>query len=237
MSTDLKERKPNRWKGFDYSSENAYFITICVDKKLCLLGEVVDNKIHLNEYGRIVEQCWNDLPNHYPNCILDSFTIMPNHIHGIIVIDNFVFKPANAAPVGNGLKPFPTRKHGLSEMIRALKTFSSRRINEKKSSPDNISTPDIVGNGFKRFPTNTPANNIVGNGFKPFLVNTPPNDNVGNGFKPFPTNNPERFKWQKSFHDHIIRDFKALENIRNYIYTNPANWEKDVFFMNINFTL
>jgi REP element-mobilizing transposase RayT len=226
MPTDLKERKPNRWKGFDYSSENAYFITICVDKQSCLLGKIVNKKMQLNEYGKIVEQCWNDLPNHYLNCVLDAFIVMPNHIHGIIVIDNSVFKsasaiendlkpfPTNTPPndnVGNGLKPFPNKKHGLSEMVRALKTFSSRRINE---------TISIIGNGFKPFPTDIPLYH-----------------NVGNGLKLFPTEVPLPFKWQKSFHDHIIRDFKALENIRNYIITNPANWEKDVFFMNINYTL
>jgi putative transposase len=75
----------------------------------------------LNEYGKIVNDCWFDLPNHYENCLLDTFQIMPNHVHGILVI----------APVGNGLKPFPTKQHGLSEMIRALKTFSARKINAK----------------------------------------------------------------------------------------------------------
>jgi len=224
MSTDLKERKPNRWKGFNYSSENAYFITICVDKKTCLLGKIVDKEMQLNEYGKFVEQCWNDLPNHYPNCVLDAFIIMPNHIHGIIVLDNSVFKSGYVT--GNGFKPFPTQRHGLSEMVRALKSFSSRRINEKMSI-NHISQGDNDRNSLKPFPINTPPDEIVRNGFKPFPTEIPP-DNKRNGFKPFPTNS--RFKWQKSFHDHIIRDFKALEHIRNYINTNPANWEKDKFY-------
>jgi len=78
----------------------------------------------------------------------------------------------------------------------------------------------------------------VGNGLKPFPTKYNDRIIIGNGLKPFPTRMPlrihpsERFKWQKSFYDHIIRDFKSLEKIRNYIYTNPVHWEKDIFFNN-----
>ena len=77
----------------------------------------------LNKYGNIIKECWKGLTDHYVNCILDEFVIMPNHIHGIIQIDNHQI-------VGTGLKPVPTVKnHGLSEIIRGFKTFSSRNIN------------------------------------------------------------------------------------------------------------
>ncbi len=79
----------------------------------------------LNEYGRIVLSCWNDLPNHYSHVRLDAFQIMPNHTHGIIFI------------VGAGLKPAPTstKRHGLPEIVRAFKTFSARGINESRRTP------------------------------------------------------------------------------------------------------
>ena len=54
----------------------------------CVLGNVVNGKIELSNLGKIVQQCWHDLPNHYPNCNLDVFIIMPNHFHGIVIIDN-----------------------------------------------------------------------------------------------------------------------------------------------------
>lgn len=123
-----KERKLNRWQGFDYSFPGYYFVTICTKGRQSWFGEVADNEMKLNEMGKIVEQCWLDLPNHYINCRLDYFVIMPNHFHGIIEIfenENY-FAPTD---VGNGLKPFPTT-HGLSEIVRALKTFSSRGINK-----------------------------------------------------------------------------------------------------------
>ena len=78
----------------------------------------------LNNFGEIVLDCWHNLPNHYKNIILDTFVIMPNHIHGIIII------------VETGFKPVSTKtKNGLSEFVRALKTFSSRRINTKRQTP------------------------------------------------------------------------------------------------------
>ena len=98
----------------------------------------------LNKYGHIIENCYLDLINHYPNCLLDEFVIMPNHFHGIIIIQN-TNQPVIDLSVGNGLKPFPTR-YSLSEIIRGFKTFSSRKIHElglnsfiwQKSFYDNI---------------------------------------------------------------------------------------------------
>ena len=126
----MHERKKQRLPGFDYSAPGAYFVTICVQGMQCRFGEVRNSNIVLNEVGMKARQCWLDLPNHYINCSLDEYVIMPNHVHGILHI------------VGNGLNnlkvtsPFPTecqpnvKQHGLPEIIRGFKTFSSRRINE-----------------------------------------------------------------------------------------------------------
>jgi len=97
----MKDRKLNRLKAYDYSKSGYYFVTICVHNRMEWFGEVENEEMHLNTFGEIANQCWNDLPNHYSNCLLDAFVIMPNHIHGIMVIDNKNI-------VGNGLKPFPT---------------------------------------------------------------------------------------------------------------------------------
>jgi REP element-mobilizing transposase RayT len=98
MSNNNKERKNNRMKGYDYSQCGWYFITICTKNMESFFGEINDGKILLNEYGGIAEKYWIDLPNHYNNCVLDEFVIMPNHIHGIVVVyDN----PEFANIVGN----------------------------------------------------------------------------------------------------------------------------------------
>jgi len=117
----MRERKSNRLRDYDYSQDGYYFVTICTRDRKEFFGKVKQGMMNLSQYGEIVDRCWHDLPKHYLNCLLDLFVTMPNHVHGIIVIDNKNI-------VGNGLKPFPT--HGLSEIIRGFKTFSSRTINE-----------------------------------------------------------------------------------------------------------
>ena len=87
-----------------------------------------------NQFGEIVRSCWGDLPNHYTHVELGAFVIMPNHIHGIIhLIDT---QPVEADFVRAGLRPAPTNiRHGLSEIIRAFKSFSARKINELRATP------------------------------------------------------------------------------------------------------
>jgi putative transposase len=75
-----------RLKGYDYSSEGSYFITICVHKMQNFFGYVADEKMHLNEIGKLAEKFWKEIPEHFPHAILDEFIIMPNHMHGIITL-------------------------------------------------------------------------------------------------------------------------------------------------------
>ena len=133
-------RRSIRLKEFDYSQAGAYFVTVCTRDRTCLFGDVAASEMRLNEYGRIAFAAWEDLPNHYPNVELDAFVVMPNHVHGIIVLVGAGFKPARRTPeiVRAGLKPAPTnpastRQHGLGEILRGFKTFSARRINQRRA--------------------------------------------------------------------------------------------------------
>jgi REP element-mobilizing transposase RayT len=122
-------RRSTRLKEYDYSQPGGYFITICTKDRHCLFGEIYDDRIVLNHFANIVSQSWAELPDHYANVELDVFVIMPNHIHGIIFLND----------VGAGLKPAPTdapadKPHALPEIIRAFKTFSSRQINELRKT-------------------------------------------------------------------------------------------------------
>jgi len=121
-----------RLQSYDYSSYGAYFITVCTKDRKCLFGNISDGLMNVNDFGKIVLDCWHDLPNHYANIILDVFVIMPNHVHGIIIIVETGFKPVSTSGKNNGTvtaKPYKHINHGLSEFVRAFKTFSSRRIN------------------------------------------------------------------------------------------------------------
>ena len=137
------ERRSTRLRGYDYSTAGAYFITACTQDRLLLFGQVVRGEMAANRLGAVVEDCWTELPDHY-DVALDAFMVMPNHVHGVIVIED---EPTAAdagaaadADVGAGFKPaFPTaanaKRHGVPEIIRAFKTFSARRINDVRGTP------------------------------------------------------------------------------------------------------
>ena len=130
----IHRRRNIRLSGYDYAQAGMYFVTVCTQNRACLFGEILDGEIRLNEAGHIVQEVWNGLPMHYANVQLDVFMIMPNHVHGIIAIMD-VDNVGADLHVGTGLKPVPTKNHGLPEIVRAFKTFSSRSINVLRGTP------------------------------------------------------------------------------------------------------
>ena len=138
-----------RWKRWRYSRAGAYFVTICVAKRRCLLGRIDQEVFVSNRLGDLVRESWAALSEHYAYLELGPFIVMPNHVHGVIGI---LEEPATPARVG--FKPTPTddadattaggagfkparhaRRHGLPEVVRAFKTFSARRINQLGRTP------------------------------------------------------------------------------------------------------
>ena len=83
---EVHHRRSIRLRGYDYAQAGAYFVTVCVQNRECLFGEVADGAVPLDRCGEIVARCWDELPSHYPTVELDAFVIMPNHVHGIIVL-------------------------------------------------------------------------------------------------------------------------------------------------------
>ena len=164
-------RRSIRLKGYDYSQPGAYFVTICIWNRGCVFGEIENAEMNLNEYGFIFQDCWNNLVYHYSHIQLDTYVIMPNHVHGIIIITDTGVEAGSC--VRAGLKPSPTDKlHRLPEIVRALKTFSSRKINIARST------------------CGVPV-------------------------------------WQRNYYEHIVRNEKELNSIREYIINNPLQWDLD----------
>lgn len=85
---DIHKRRSVRLKDYDYKSNGAYFITICTFKKDCLFGDIADGSVQLSEYGRIVEREWTRTHDLRQNVHIDEFVVMPNHFHGILLIDD-----------------------------------------------------------------------------------------------------------------------------------------------------
>ena len=85
----IHHRKSIRLKGYDYSQSGLYFVTICCKNKECLFGNICTSENHestimLNDAGKIANDCWLQIPEHFPGAILHEHIIMPNHMHGIV---------------------------------------------------------------------------------------------------------------------------------------------------------
>ena len=98
----IHHRRSIRLKGYDYSQNGLYFITICCQNRVCRFGYIENKEMILNEYGKIAYNEWIKLAERFPNFELDVFQIMPNHMHGIIVLNN------KNTSVGSGLAPDQT---------------------------------------------------------------------------------------------------------------------------------
>lgn len=125
------QRIYTRLRGYDYSQPGFYFVTICTHDHSSILGSVETGQMGLSAFGGIVHECWKDVPRHYGGVTNDLFIVMPNHVHGIIVLRGEDPHP----PERSGSKPDRTEVHSLSEIVRGFKTYSARRINDRRRSP------------------------------------------------------------------------------------------------------
>ena len=85
-NTDSHYRRSIRLKDYDYSQAGGYFVTICTKNRQYLFGEIIYGQMVLNEAGRMVQRVWDEIPENYPGIDTDVFIVMPDHIHGIIII-------------------------------------------------------------------------------------------------------------------------------------------------------
>jgi len=123
---------------YDYSQSGAYFVTICTRDRACVLGEISDGQLLLNELGEIVAETWRWLERHYDHVELDEWLVMPNHLHGIVLIRDTPGRGASgSALIAGGSRTAPTaaRPKPLGRLIGSFKTASTQRINEIRKSP------------------------------------------------------------------------------------------------------
>ncbi|MEH2077105.1 MAG: transposase [Nostoc sp.] len=166
-----------RLKGYDYTQHGAYFITICTKGWQCLFGKVVNGEMQLNSLGNIAFNCWQTIPAHFPHIELDTFVVMPNHLHGILIItDN---------PVG-------------ARHCRALNQHLDHNT-EKFGKPVRGSISTVIGS-YKSVVSK--RINIIWQTKRQSI-------------------------WQRNFYEHIGREEKSLDNIREYIVNNPQHWADD----------
>jgi len=145
MSTEEDNRRRSvRLRGFDYASRGFFFVTICTHKKQRTLGKIINYESQLSTVGNIVQECWQAIPEHFSNVRLDEWVIMPNHLHGIVVIKY----PKGYDPSAKGTAcraPTTIATHyeefgqpvasSLPTIIRSFKSAVTKRVNKLATNP------------------------------------------------------------------------------------------------------
>jgi putative transposase len=121
---EFHHRRSIRLKGYDYSTAGAYFITICTHDREQLFGDILDRTMMINELGHIARLHWDKLARHHANLILDRSVVMPNHLHGIMILDSSILHESGYAEEDS---------KSISEIIGSFKTFSAREINKVRN--------------------------------------------------------------------------------------------------------
>ncbi len=138
FDSSIHHRRSIRLKDFDYSQPGGYFITIVTHQRECLFGEIANEEVILSKFGQVAKQQWEKLPRRFHNVELSAFVIMPNHIHGIIIIQD------DRRGIAGNLQDFdeetsryaPTKQQfgkmvagSIPTIVRSYKSAVSYRIN------------------------------------------------------------------------------------------------------------
>lgn len=214
MNLKKYNRHSIRLKGYDYAQPGVYFITICTHNMVHRFGRIINGQMKLNHFGEIVLHQWNTLTDRYPNIKLDSFVVMPNHIHGVIQI----------VPVGASLADAPTgnadARSQISDVRYVLLDAQSNGLSQIGANQDRESI------GKKRTPargarTGISVGDIVG-GYKSLCVHY--------CLQWINVNNPKFHMgklWHRNYWEHIVRNEVDYNRIALYIKNNPLKWERD----------
>ncbi len=130
---EIHNRRSIRLRGYDYSNNGIYFITISAWQRECLFGIISNGKIKLNYYGNIVKNEWQKSKTIRKEILLDVFTVMPNHLHGIVIINKHEQGDCNAR--ANGRSPLRMKGKSISSFVAGFKSAATKEINIKRKSP------------------------------------------------------------------------------------------------------
>lgn len=141
---DIHHRRSIRLKGYDYSSDGAYFVTICAWQRECLFGDIVNGEMQLNDYGLAVDAVWCDLPERFNHVSLDEYVIMPNHFHGIILLTDTVGAIPTGRPIVDyadkggravGVAPTGPVSGSIAAIMAQFKSNVTKRLNSFRNNP------------------------------------------------------------------------------------------------------
>ena len=230
-------RRSIRLKGIDYSLPGAYFITICAQNRECILGGITDGKMCLNEYGKIAKNEWLKTAEMRNNIELDEFVVMPNHVHGIIVITDCMGVFGN--PVRYGAVRVGTMRRGTMHRAPTITRCSPVDVGCSPTDAYGVDTQRVSGDTHGAR-ANT-RRDVVRERFRKPTSNSIPT--IIRGYKSTVTRQinellradtvrraPAKTVWQRNYYEHIVRNEDDLNRIREYILNNPLNWKEDDLF-------
>ncbi len=213
-----KYRIPSsRQSAWDYSRNAAYFITICCKDRQRYFGIITNGNMQLSAIGSIAAKFWYDIPQHFHYVKLDAFIVMPDHIHGIIIIDKSVETSKSVISV-------ETPKLGVSvdtsNMRTSVKTPKLGVSVDTSNMRTSVETPKLgvstsISTNAKKWKSGTLG--VIINQYKRICTI--------HARKIEPD-----FSWQPRFYDTIIHDEKTFVRISEYIRNNPLKWRDDTFF-------
>jgi REP element-mobilizing transposase RayT len=126
-------RKSIRLKEYDYSQPGEYFVTICANDHECIFGNIIHEEMKLSSEGTIAQRCWEEIPKHFSNVQLDEYIIMPNHIHGIIILTESMVGTRHAVSLREQFaKPVIG---SVPTIVRSFKSATTKRIHEIRNTP------------------------------------------------------------------------------------------------------
>jgi putative transposase len=131
-------RRSIRLRNHNYSQPGYYFLTICTYKNQCWFGEIKNDRMHLNQIGKIVMEEWLNTPKVRQNFQLDQWIIMPNHLHGIVIINENILKSAeeNIHLLGARNAPLQQEPNSISSFVAGFKSAVTKRINLLRNNRD-----------------------------------------------------------------------------------------------------
>lgn len=129
---EIHHRRSIRLKDYDYSRAGAYFVTILVRDREHLLGEVANGAVQLSKIGEIADESWREIPEHFSDVECDAYAIMPNHIHGVLVVGGVGARhasPLQRHPLRVSKRPSGVRPNSVGAIIGSFKSAATKRIN------------------------------------------------------------------------------------------------------------
>ena len=125
---DWHHRRSIRLRGYDYTQVGAYFVTIRINGGGCLLGEVVDGVMYPGAAGKMVQTVWEEIPGRYPGVDVDAFVVMPNRVHGVIVLHSVGATPRGRPEPGQAQGPAPTMSTmSLPDVVHRFKSLTTSK--------------------------------------------------------------------------------------------------------------